>query len=111
MQQLNGEKTRKVRRTKGEGQCLLDSDSDCSTGSEGQRNGSESIRVNRDNGQGAEPSDGATKQAIIGGMIRHLLAEYREQVVAKKKELERLEATIQYFESLEGEVSNLQEDE
>lgn len=66
-------------------------------------------RINRT--YGAESNFFRSGGTAAGGILSQLIDEYRDQVAAKKLELDRLEARINQFEALLEELQQRSKDE
>jgi hypothetical protein len=109
----NGEeKTRLVRGRENQDQCILDSNLDRNLRSSGESIGDKPLGVNRNNGT-PRPQSSTGRADTTGKIIRQLIGEYRNQVAAKKQEIEQLELKIEEFECLleDTELTENQESE
>lgn len=96
------EKARQIRRTEGKGQHISNSDSDSTLRLKSDSSRSKQIGVDRNDCEGGAYL--STRRAT-GKMISQMLAEYREQLATKQKEIERLQIRIQEFEELAKELT------
>nr|WP_265578940.1 hypothetical protein [Nostoc sp. LEGE 06077] len=97
------EEARQIRRTEDSSQHLLDSDIDPDTRPQGDTDGIEPIRVNRNNGSTRVGVIGRGERAT-GEMLRQLISEYRNQLAIKRQEIESLATRVQELESLQEEL-------
>jgi hypothetical protein len=102
---LNGEETREIPGTEGKGQYIFNVDSNSTLGSKSRTSGREQVRINRDDGSKRESTNFRRRETLTGKLLRQLIGEYRDQVAAKKSEIERLESKIQDLETIEEELN------
>jgi len=96
----NGEKeTRLVRGGENQDQYISDPNIDRESGSTSGTIGNQSLRANRSNGTPRE-ANAVRRKEVVGKIVSHLIDECRNQVVAKKNEIQSIEAKIEEFETV-----------
>jgi hypothetical protein len=104
------EEARLVRGREGQSEHISDSNINRESGSSGYSAGNESFRVDRDYGSSRAVS-ASRRKATPGKIVRQLISEYRNQVAAKKQEIEQIESKIQEFESILEDLGQSEEPE
>ncbi|WP_263973504.1 hypothetical protein [Atlanticothrix silvestris] len=104
------EEARLVRGREGQSQHISDSNIDREPGSSSYSTGDESFRTDRDYGSSRAVFT-AGRKTTPGKIVRQLISEYRNQVAAKKDEIQKIEIKIQEFESLLEDLGQSEEPE
>lgn len=75
----------------------IDSGGSRDVGHQGAEVGYQSQRADRTDGE--EPGFVGARETVAGGMVSQLIDEFRDQVAARKNDIERFESEVQHLES------------